>query len=212
MPVYGGSSYVRQIRALKQGAQMVVGTPGRVLDLIGRKDLKLEALKMLIFDEADKMLDMGFRDDIDTLMISAPKERQTICFSATFSKQIRNLINTYTENPATITIEHKALTVPTVEQRYYEVRGRSKLETLCRVLDVEDAQKAIVFTNTKRAADEITDAGNDLRINVIMRQNDGIFLFFKRVDLINDGCHILALLFRKGSPTPELNMLQFVVE
>jgi ATP-dependent RNA helicase DeaD len=158
VPVYGGSSYVRQIRALKQGAQMVVGTPGRVLDLIGRKDLKLEALKMLIFDEADKMLDMGFRDDIDTLMISAPKERQTICFSATFSKQIRNLINTYTENPATITIEHKALTVPTVEQRYYEVRGRSKLETLCRVLDVEDAQKAIVFTNTKRAADEITDA------------------------------------------------------
>ena len=158
VPVYGGSSYGRQIRALKQGAQMVVGTPGRVLDLISRKDLKLEALKLLVFDEADKMLDMGFREDIDKVMASAPEERQTISFSATFSKQIRNLIDTYTEDPATITIEHKALTVPTVEQRFYEVRGRSKLEALCRILDIEDAQKAIVFTNTKKAADEITDA------------------------------------------------------
>lgn len=158
IPVYGGSSYGRQIRALKQGAQMVVGTPGRVLDLISRKDLRLDALKTLVFDEADKMLDMGFREDIDKVMSSAPDERQTICFSATFSRQIRNLIESYTENPATITIEHKALTVPTIEQRFYEVRGRSKLETLCRVLDIEDAQKAIVFTNTKKAADEITDA------------------------------------------------------
>ncbi len=158
VPVYGGSSYGRQIRALKQGAQMVVGTPGRVLDLISRKDLRLEALKTLVFDEADKMLDMGFREDIDKVMSSAPEERQTICFSATFSRQIRNLIESYTKDPATITIEHKALTVPTIEQRFYEVRGRSKLETLCRVLDIEDAQKAIVFTNTKKAADEITDA------------------------------------------------------
>ncbi len=158
VPVYGGSSYGRQIRALKQGAQMVVGTPGRVLDLISRKDLKMDALAMLVFDEADKMLDMGFREDIDKVMSSAPETRQTICFSATFSKQIRNLIDSYTREPATITIEHKALTVPTIEQRFYEVRGRSKLETLCRVLDIEDAQKAIVFTNTKKAADEITDA------------------------------------------------------
>ncbi len=157
VPVYGGSSYGRQIRALKQGAQMVVGTPGRVLDLISRKDLRLEALKLLVFDEADKMLDMGFREDIDKVMASAPAERQTICFSATFSRQIRNLIDTYTNEPATITIEHKALTVPTIEQRFYEVRGRSKMEALCRILDIEDAQKAIVFTNTKKAADEITD-------------------------------------------------------
>jgi len=158
VPVYGGSSYSRQIRALQQGAQMVVGTPGRLLDLIRRGDLKLDRLKMLVFDEADEMLDMGFREDIDQLMLSAPKERQTICFSATISKQIRDLIDSYTENPVAITIEHKALTVPTVEQRYYEVRGRSKLETLCRVLDIEDSQKSIVFTNTKKAADEITDA------------------------------------------------------
>ena len=157
-PIYGGASYDRQIRALQGGAQIVVGTPGRVLDFMERGLVKLDRLKALVFDEADEMLDMGFRDDIDRVMAAVPPERQTIFFSATFDPRIRDLIKRYTKNPATITIEHKALTVPTVEQRYYEVHGRSKVEVLCRVLDMEAPRLTIVFANTKRAVDDTVDA------------------------------------------------------
>ncbi|MFT6618377.1 MAG: ATP-dependent RNA helicase DeaD [Limisphaerales bacterium] len=157
-PIYGGAGYDHQIRALKKGSQIVVGTPGRILDFARRGTLKLGELKMLVFDEADEMLDMGFRDEIEELTAQLPAERQTIFFSATMSKPIRHLIAKQTKDPATITIEHKALTVPTVEQRYYEVHGRSKIEVVCRVLDTESARKAIVFANTKRAVDDITDA------------------------------------------------------
>ncbi len=157
-PIYGGAAYEHQIRALKKGSHIVVGTPGRILDFVRRGTLKLGGLKVLVFDEADEMLDMGFRDEIQELVDGLPEERQTIFFSATMSKPIRNLIERYTRDPETITIEHKTLTVPTIEQRYYEVRGRSKIEVVCRVLDTEAARKAIVFANTKRAVDDITDA------------------------------------------------------
>lgn len=157
-PIYGGAAYEHQIRALKKGSQIVVGTPGRILDFVRRGTLQLRGLKVLVFDEADEMLDMGFRDEIAELVDGLPEDRQTIFFSATMSKPIRNLIENYTRDPKTITIAHKALTVPTIEQRYYEVRGRSKIETVCRVLDTESARKAIVFANTKRAVDDISDA------------------------------------------------------
>jgi ATP-dependent RNA helicase DeaD len=157
-PVYGGASYDRQIRALQSGSQIVVGTPGRILDFIERGLLKVDALKTLVFDEADEMLDMGFAEDIDRLMAAVPKERQTIFFSATFEPRIRRLVENYTRNAATITIQQKALTVATIEQRYYEVQGRSKLEVLCRVLDIETPRLTIVFANTKRAVDDATDA------------------------------------------------------
>ncbi|MFN0079242.1 MAG: DEAD/DEAH box helicase [Prosthecobacter sp.] len=157
-PVYGGASYDRQIRALQSGSQIVVGTPGRILDFMERGLIKLDGLKMLVFDEADEMLDMGFSDDIDRLMAAVPEERQTIFFSATFEPRIRRLVENYTRNAATITIQQKALTVPTVEQRYYEVHGRSKTEVLCRVLDIEAPRLTIVFANTKRAVDDATDA------------------------------------------------------
>lgn len=157
-PIYGGASYDRQIRALHQGSQIVVGTPGRIRDFMERGNLRLDKLKMLVFDEADEMLDMGFRDEIDEVMKAVPAERQTIFFSATFDRRIRDLIDRYTSNPLEITIEHKALTVPTVEQRYYEVHGRSKLEVLCRVLDIEAPRLTIVFANTKKAVDDTTDA------------------------------------------------------
>lgn len=157
-PVYGGASYDRQIRALESGSQIVVGTPGRVLDFIERNLLRLENLQTLVFDEADEMLDMGFRDEIERVMKVVPKERQTIFFSATFTPAIRHLIANYTNNPVTITIEHKALTVPTVEQRYYEVQGRSKTEVLCRLLDMEAPRLSIVFANTKKMVDDVTDA------------------------------------------------------
>ncbi len=157
-PVYGGASYDRQIRALQSGTQIVVGTPGRILDFIERKLLVVDQLKTLVFDEADEMLDMGFAEDIDRLMAAVPKDRQTIFFSATFEPRIRRLVENYTRNAATITIEQKALTVSTVEQRYYEVQGRSKLEVLCRVIDIETPRLSIVFANTKRAVDDATDA------------------------------------------------------
>ena len=157
-PVYGGASYDRQIRALQSGSQIVVGTPGRILDFMERGLIKFDALKTLVFDEADEMLDMGFSDDIDRLMAAVPKERQTIFFSATFEPRIRRLVENYTTNAATITIQQKALTVATVEQRYYEVQGRSKLEVLCRVIDIEAPRLTIVFANTKRAVDDATDA------------------------------------------------------
>jgi ATP-dependent RNA helicase DeaD len=157
-PVYGGSSYDRQIRALQAGAQIVVGTPGRVLDFIERGTLNVKELKMLVFDEADEMLDMGFAEDIERLMEAVPEDRQTIFFSATFEPRIRRLVENYTRNAATITIEQKAMTVPTIEQRYYEVHGRSKAEVLCRVLDVDSPRLTIVFANTKKAVDDVTDA------------------------------------------------------
>ncbi|MGB0581130.1 MAG: DEAD/DEAH box helicase [Limisphaerales bacterium] len=157
-PIYGGAAYEHQIRALKKGSQIVVGTPGRILDFVRRGTLKLGGLKMLVFDEADEMLDMGFRDEIDELVNALPEKRQTIFFSATMARPIRNLINKHTNDAAEITIEHKALTVPTIEQRFYEVYGRSKIEVLCRVLDTEEVRKAIVFANTKRAVDDISDA------------------------------------------------------
>ncbi|WP_395745677.1 DEAD/DEAH box helicase [Prosthecobacter sp.] len=157
-PVYGGASYDRQIRALQSGSQIVVGTPGRILDFMERGLIKLDALKTLVFDEADEMLDMGFSDDIDRLMAAVPEERQTIFFSATFEPRIRRLVENYTHNAATITIQQKALTTPTIEQRYYEVQGRSKLEVLCRVIDIEAPRLTIVFANTKRAVDDATDA------------------------------------------------------
>lgn len=158
LPIYGGATYSRQIRGLQEGAQIVVGTPGRILDFIERGVLNLERLKMLVFDEADEMLDMGFREDIDSLLEVVPPERQTLFFSATLAGPIRQLVESFTKDPVLVTIEHKALTVPTTEQRFYEVNSRSKVEVLCRLLDIENPRLAIVFANTKKAVDDVTDA------------------------------------------------------
>jgi ATP-dependent RNA helicase DeaD len=156
-PIYGGQSYDRQISALKHGAQIVIGTPGRILDHLSRGTLKLSNLRMVVLDESDEMLDMGFRDDIEEVLQSAPKERQFICFSATMSKAVLELIRKYSSNPRTVKIEHKILTVPTVEQAYYEIRGRSKTEALTRLIDLYDLKLGIIFCNTKRMVDELTE-------------------------------------------------------
>jgi ATP-dependent RNA helicase DeaD len=157
VPIYGGQSYDRQIRALKQGAQIVIGTPGRILDHIDRGTLTLDKVKMVVLDESDEMLDMGFRDDIEKILKTVPKERQFVCFSATMAKPIMDLIKRYSHDPKTIRIEHKVLTVPTVEQAYYEIRGRSKTEALTRLIDVYDLKLGIIFCNTKRMVDDLTD-------------------------------------------------------
>src|SRR3954468_2798410 len=121
LPIYGGQSYERQFFGLKQGAQIVIGTPGRVMDHMRRGTLRLETVKLVILDEADVMLNMGFRDDIETILKDAPKERQTVFFSATMPRPIRDLIERFSREPQQVKIEQKALTVPTVEQCYYEV-------------------------------------------------------------------------------------------
>jgi ATP-dependent RNA helicase DeaD len=157
LPIYGGQSYERQFWGLKQGAQIVIGTPGRVMDHMRRGTLRLETLKMVILDEADVMLNMGFREDIETILKDAPKERQTVFFSATMPRPIRDLIEKYSREPQNVKIEQKAMTVPTVEQCYYEVDRRYKVELLTRLIDIYDLKLGIIFCNTKRMVDDLVD-------------------------------------------------------
>ena len=157
LPIYGGQSYERQFFGLKQGAQIVIGTPGRIMDHMRRGTLRFDNLKMAILDEADVMLNMGFRDDIELILQAAPKERQTVFFSATMPRPIRDLIEKYARNPENVKIEQKAMTVPTVEQLYYEVDRRFKIELLTRLIDIHDIKLGIIFCNTKRMVDDLVD-------------------------------------------------------
>ncbi|HEX4263805.1 MAG TPA: DEAD/DEAH box helicase [Verrucomicrobiae bacterium] len=157
LPIYGGQSYERQFYGLKQGAQIVIGTPGRVMDHMRRGTLRLETIKMVILDEVDVMLNMGFRDDIELILQSTPKERQTVFFSATIPRPIQQLIEKYSRDPKQVRIEQKALTVPTVEQVYYEVDRRYKIELLTRLIDIHDLKLGIIFCNTKRMVDDLVD-------------------------------------------------------
>ena len=155
LPVYGGQSIDRQIRALHFGVQVVIGTPGRLLDHIRRKTIKLDHVKMLILDEADEMLDMGFIDDIETIMENIPREgRQTLLFSATMPMQIRSLADRYMNKPVFLTVSKEQLTVPQIDQYYYETR--EKLDGLCRILDAGDMERSIIFCRTKKGVDELT--------------------------------------------------------
>ena len=156
IPIYGGQSYDRQLRGLKDGAQIIIGTPGRIMDHLARRTLKLDQVKMVILDEADRMLDMGFLDDIRTVLKQAPAERQTVFFSATLPRPIQDLIRTFTKNPVNVTIESQAQTRPDIEQIYYEVDRRSKLDVLCRLIDLEDITFGIIFCATKMMVDELT--------------------------------------------------------
>ena len=157
LPIYGGQSYERQLFGLKQGAHIVIGTPGRVMDHMRRATLRLDQVKMVILDEADVMLNMGFRDDIELILQSTPKERQTVFFSATLPRPILELIKKHARDPQSVKIEQKAMTVPTVEQVYYEVDRRYKIELLTRLIDINDLKLGIIFCNTKRMVDELVD-------------------------------------------------------
>ncbi len=156
LPIYGGASYDRQLRGLRDGAQIIIGTPGRIMDHLERGTLKLDDVTTVVLDEADRMLDMGFREDIEKILSQAPPERQTVLFSATVPPPIRDIIRRFTKDPAQVRIESQALTVPAIEQVYYEVDRRSKLEVLCRLLDLEDVKLGIVFCATKIMVDELT--------------------------------------------------------
>jgi ATP-dependent RNA helicase DeaD len=156
LPIYGGASYERQLRGLRDGAQIIIGTPGRIMDHLERGTLKLGEVKAIVLDEADRMLDMGFREDIEKILAQAPPDRQTVLFSATLPPAIRSLIQRFTRDPVNVRIESSALTVPDIAQSYYEVDRRSKLEVLCRLIDLEDLKLAIVFCATKVMVDELT--------------------------------------------------------
>jgi ATP-dependent RNA helicase DeaD len=156
-PIYGGQSYDRQFRALESGVQVVIGTPGRVMDHMERGTLKLDSLKMVILDEADRMLDMGFRDDIERILSGVPEERQLLFFSATMPPAIQSLIKRFTRNPAWIKVEAHAQNAPKVDQVYFEVDRRSKLEVLTRLIDLYDFRFGIIFCSTKIMVDELDE-------------------------------------------------------
>ncbi len=158
VPIYGGASYDRQFSELRKGPQIVIGTPGRVIDHLQRGTLDLSEVKLAILDECDRMLDMGFREDMERILASAPKERQTVFFSATLPPPIKRLIEQFSRNPEHIKIESTAMTVPTVEQVYFDVPPRAKLDALTRLIDVHDARLSIVFANTQRTVDDLADA------------------------------------------------------
>jgi len=155
VPIYGGQPIERQLRALKCGVQVVIGTPGRVIDHIKRGTLHLEYIKIVVLDEADQMLDMGFRDDIEDILRETPKERQTVLFSATMPAPILEITKRFQHTPEFLKITRGELTVPQIEQTYIEVRERDKLEALCRTLDMNNPELALVFCNTKRSVDDL---------------------------------------------------------
>jgi ATP-dependent RNA helicase DeaD len=159
LPIYGGQSIDRQIRALRFGSQVVVGTPGRILDHLNRGTLKLQYVKMVVLDEADEMLDMGFIEDIESILKQVPKEeRQVMLFSATMPSEIKKLAHNYMNDPKSVAVSRDELTVPLIEQVFYETREKIKVDALCRVIDMEEIGQAIIFCRTKRGVDELVAA------------------------------------------------------
>lgn len=158
LPVYGGQDIVRQIRALKDGAQVVVGTPGRVMDHMRRKTLRVEQVHTAVLDEADEMLNMGFLEDMELILSQLPNERQTVMFSATMPSAIAEIAKKFQQDPAMVRVVKKELTVPEVTQYYYEVKPKNKVEVLCRLMDLYSPKLSVVFCNTKKGVDELVQA------------------------------------------------------
>lgn len=157
LAVYGGESIDRQIKALKGGIHVVIGTPGRVIDHIDRGTLKLDRIKMIVLDEADEMLNMGFIDDIKSILSEMPEERQTVFFSATMPREIMELTKKFQKDPEVVKITRSEITVSNIEQSYYEVRNDIKSELLTRLIDFHNLKLMLVFCNTKRKVDELVE-------------------------------------------------------
>ena len=217
-PVYGGAPMDRQLRALRDGAQVVVGTPGRLLDHLRRGSFDPSRVRMAILDEADRMLDMGFKEEMDELLAALPAERQTLFFSATMSPGVSRLIKSFGKNPKVIEIQQKSRTVSTVEQSYFEVRQRSKVEVLSRILDMNPPRLGIIFCNTKRSVDECTedlinrgyaadrlhgDITQQMRERVLKRFRDGAVELLVATDVAARGLDIdeIDIVFNYDLPT-----------
>lgn len=217
-PVYGGAPIDRQLRALRSGAQLIVGTPGRLLDHLRRGSFDPSRIQMAILDEADRMLDMGFKDEMDELLAALPAKRQTLFFSATMNPGVSRLIQKFGNSPQLVEIEQKARTVSTVEQSYFEVRQRSKVEVLSRILDMNPPRLGIIFCNTKRSVDECTedlvsrgyaadrlhgDITQQMRERVLKRFRDGAVEILVATDVAARGLDIdeIDIVFNYDLPT-----------
>jgi ATP-dependent RNA helicase DeaD len=160
LAVYGGESIERQITALRRGVQVIIGTPGRILDHIDRRTISFENVKMIVLDEADEMLNMGFRDDIESILSGMPSEKQTIFFSATMPKPILDMTKRYQRNPIIVKVTSTELTNTSIEQEYYDVRNDFKVTMMANLIEAHNLQLMLVFCNTKRAVDEVVEELN----------------------------------------------------
>lgn len=158
LPVYGGQEIVKQIRSLKDGTQVIIGTPGRVMDHMRRKTIRTEEVHTVVLDEADEMLNMGFLEDMETILGQLPENRQTMMFSATMPPAILEIARKFQNNPETVKVVKKDLTVPKVTQYYYEVKQKNKVEVLSRLLDLYAPKLSVVFCNTKKGVEEVVEA------------------------------------------------------
>src|SRR5690606_18564379 len=158
LAVYGGQDIGKQIRALKKRPQIIIGTPGRLLDHIQRRTIRLDHIKTVVLDEADEMLDMGFLEDIEAILEKVPRERQTMLFSATMPPNIQKLLQGFLRDPEHISIIPKQVRAPNIAQMYMEVTERQKFDVLTRLLVIEAPKFAIVFGRTKRRVSELTEA------------------------------------------------------
>ncbi len=187
LPIYGGQDINRQIRALKNRPQIIVGTPGRLMDHMRRKTLRLMQVSTVVLDEADEMLNMGFIEDIETILKEVPEDRQTLLFSATMPKPIQELARKFLKDPETIRVKSREMTVPSTEQYYMEIQERQKFDILCRVLDMHAPERAIVFGRTKRRVDELHEALNNrgysaegIHGDLTQARRDSVMNSFKR--------------------------------
>ncbi len=186
LPIYGGQSIDIQLRALRRRPEIIVGTPGRLLDHLSRGTIDLSSLDFVVLDEADEMLDMGFLPDIEKILQQCPEQRQTFLFSATLVTEIRELGRTFMENPELILIASPELTVSLTEQYYYEVNPRQKVETICRVIDVDQPQVSLIFCRTKKGVDELSRvlnsrgyAADSLHGDMSQRERDNVMERFR---------------------------------
>jgi len=160
LPIYGGQDINRQIRALRKRPQIIVGTPGRLMDHMRRRTIRLGQVSVVVLDEADEMLNMGFIEDIETILQEVPEDRQTMLFSATIPGPIQSLARRFMRSPEVVRIAARQVTVPAINQSYLEVEDRQKFDVLCRLLDTQSPDRAIVFGRTKRRVDELFEALN----------------------------------------------------
>lgn len=158
LPIYGGQEIERQIKALKKRPHIIVGTPGRLMDHMRRRTIRLQQVKMVVLDEADEMLNMGFKEDIEVILQQIPEERQNLLFSATMPVHIQTLAREFMKNPEMIHIAPREVTVSNIEQQYIETPEKQKFDVLCRLLDIQNPELAIVFGGTKRRVDEMAEA------------------------------------------------------
>lgn len=194
LPIYGGQDISRQIKALSSGVQIVVGTPGRVMDHMRRHTIKTGKIRTIVLDEADEMLNMGFREDIETILKDMPEERQTALFSATMPKPILDITKIYQKKDAEyLKMTPKEVTIPLIKQAFYQVQRKDKEEVLCRLMDYYHPKRALIFCNTKRMVDELTEHLKDrgyqaegLHGDLSQNQRDTVMNLFRsgRTDIL----------------------------